>query len=321
MRRGKYITWSELKVGFFVVVTFFLLAMGIFFLGREGGLFMKRYTLKTHMVRINGLQVGAPVWLAGVRVGSVTEIQFPEDINRTEIEVTLEINENVKERIRKDSRARIGTLGLLGDKFVSITQGSVEAEIVPAGGTIEADTPIDVEQLIATASGAVDDLVVTLKHAQSIAEKIDEGSGALGKLVNEPTTLDNLDNLTTDIRDLIGKLNSGDGTIGLLVNNPDLYHRLVGVVSTAENLASDIEGGEGTVGKLVTDPTLYNNLSSLSSRLDSMIIELRDGKGTAGKLLTDTELYEQMNQVSVSLRELLEDVKENPKRYINLKIF
>ena len=63
------------------------------------------------------------------------------------------------------------------------------------------------------------------------------------------------------------------------------------------------------------------SLASLTARLDSITVELRAGNGTAGKILTDTELYEQMNRVSVSLRELLEDVKENPKRYINLKIF
>jgi phospholipid/cholesterol/gamma-HCH transport system substrate-binding protein len=321
MRKGKYITWSELKVGIMVVLTFSLLAMGIFFLGREGGLFMKRYTIKTYMVRINGLQIGAPVWLAGVRVGSVTDIQFPSDITRSEIEVTLEINEHVRERIRKDSLARIGTLGLLGDKFVSITQGTTAEEIIPPGGVIEATTPIDVEQLIATASGAIEDLVVAIEHAQSITRKIDEGKGSLGKLINEPSTINKLDDLMVDMRALITKINSGEGTMGLLLNNPDLYNRLFGMVEKADRLASDIEGGLGTLGKLVNDPTLYNNLASLTARLDSVMVELRAGEGTAGKMLTDTELYEQMNKVSISLRELLDDVKENPKRYINVKIF
>ncbi len=321
MRRKKYITWSELKVGVMVIITFTLLAVGIFFLGREGGMFMKRYVIKTYMVRINGLQVGAPVWLAGVKVGTVTEIEFPPDITRSEIEVTLEIDEDVQERIRKGSRARIGTLGLLGDKFVSITQGNIGEEKIPPGGVIEADTPIDVEQLIATASSAVEGLVITLEHAQSITKKIDEGTGSLGILINEPTTINTLEELMADTKALMTKINEGKGTIGLLMNDPALYHSLFGLVTRADALATDIQGGMGTIGKLVNDPTLYNNLASLTARLDSITVELRAGHGTAGKILTDTELYEQMNRVSVSLRELLEDVKENPKRYINLKIF
>jgi len=321
MSKGKYITWSELKVGVLVVTTFFVLAVGIFFLGKEGGLFAKRYTIKTYMERINGLQVGAPVWLAGVTAGSVSDIHFHHDISRKEIEVTMEINESVKDRIRGDSKARIGTLGLLGDKFVSITQGSAEEEMVLPGGVIEATTPIDVEQLIATASGAIDDLVVAIRHAQSITRKVDEGSGTLGKLINEPSTIIEAEELMAGVGELISKINSGEGTVGLLINDPDLYHKLFGMVSRAGALAKDIEGGLGTLGKLVNDPTLYNNLVSLSAGMDSVVAELRSGEGTAGKLLSDTELYEQMNQVSITLRELLEDVKENPRRYINVKIF
>jgi len=321
MRRGKYITWSELKVGVLVITTFLLLAIGIFFLGREGGMFAERYTIKTNMERINGLQVGAPVWLAGVKVGSVSDIHFHHDITRKEIEVTMEINESVMDRVREDSRARIGTLGLLGDKFVSITQGSAGVDMIAPGGVIEATTPIDVEQLIATASGAIEDLVIAIRHAQSITRKIDEGSGTLGKLINEPTTIEEAEALMAGMGELVSKINSGDGTIGLMINDPELYHKLFGMVSKAESLAEGIDGGRGTLGKLVNDPTLYNNLVAMSAGMDSVVSELRSGEGTAGKLLSDTELYEQMNQVSIALRQLLEDVRENPRRYINVKIF
>lgn len=321
MRKGKYITWSELKVGIMVVITSLILAIGIFFLGREGGLFMKRYQITTYMERINGLQVGAPVWLAGVKVGSVSEIRFPEDVTRNEIRVVMEINQNVRERIRRDSRARIGTLGLLGDKFISITQGTVDEPPVETGGTIEGDTPVDVEQLIATASGAVDDLVITIQHAQNITKKIDQGEGTLGKLINEPDALEKMETLTLEMKNLLTKINTGDGTLGRLVNDPQLYDRLSGLMARADGLASDVEEGRGTLGKLMQDPELYNNLASLSSKMDSILVDLRNGEGTAGRLLTDTELYDRMNQVSISVEELMQDIKENPTRYINIKIF
>jgi phospholipid/cholesterol/gamma-HCH transport system substrate-binding protein len=321
MRRGKYITWSELKVGIMVVLTSLILAISIFFLGREGGIFMKRYRIITYMERINGLQVGAPVWLAGVKVGSVSEISFPEDVNRTEIRVVMEIDDDVKDRIREDSHARIGTLGLLGDKFVSITQGSLDQPPVQPGGTIQGDTPVDVEQLITTASNAVDDLVVTLEHAQNIAKKIDEGSGTLGKLINEPEAIDRIEDVTLEMKTLLDKINSGHGTIGRLVNDPALYDRLTGFVSQADGIASEAREGRGTIGKLLRDPTLYNNLTMVTSRMDSILIELRKGEGTAGRLLTDTELYDRMNRVSKSVEELMEDVRKNPQRYINIKIF
>jgi phospholipid/cholesterol/gamma-HCH transport system substrate-binding protein len=321
MRKGKYITWSELKVGIMVVATSLILAAGIFFLGQEGGLFMKRYPLKTYMERINGLQIGAPVWLAGVKVGSVTEISFPADITKTEIEVTMEIDENVRERIREDSRARIGTLGLLGDKFVSITQGTLDHPILTSEGIITGDTPVDVEQLIANASGALENLAVTIKYSQSITKKIDEGTGTLGKLVNDTSMIDDLNTLTTEMRNIIRKMNEGTGTLGLLLNDPGLYTSVSGFVRRADSLAQDVKAGKGTLGKLLNDPVLYERLTVLSARMDSLVVDLRSGEGTAGRFITDPQLYEEMNRVSVSLRELLEDVKKNPKRYINVKIF
>lgn len=321
MRRRQYITWAELKVGIMVVATSLILAAGIFFLGREGGLFMKRYPVRTYMERINGLQVGAPVWLAGVKVGTVTGISFPDDVTQTEIEVIMEIDENVRERIRADSRARIGTLGLLGDKFVSITQGTLERPIVPAGGIIQGDTPVDVEQLIANASGALEDLAVTIRHAQSITKKIDEGTGTFGRLVNDPATIDELSALTTEMRDAVRKMNEGSGTLGRLLNDPTLYTSLSSFVSTADSLAEGLEAGKGTIGRLMNDPALYDKLVVFSARMDSLIVDLRSGEGTAGRLITDPQLYEEMNRVSVSLKELLDDVKRNPKRYINVKIF
>jgi phospholipid/cholesterol/gamma-HCH transport system substrate-binding protein len=321
MRRGKHITWAELKVGILVVATSLLLAAGIFFLGREGGLFMERYPLTTYMERINGLQVGAPVWLAGVKVGSVTEIRFPDDVAKTEIEVQMEIDVNVRERIREDSRARIGTLGLLGDKFVSITQGTLEHPIVPPQGVIQGDTPLDVEQLIASASGALDDLIVMIKNTQNITKKIDEGVGTLGRLVNDPSAIDDLRTLTAELRDVVRKMNEGNGTLGMLLNDPNLYSSLNGFVTRADGLAQDVESGKGTLGRLLNDPELYDRLSVLSARMDSLIVDLRTGEGTAGRLITDPQLYEELNRVSVSVRELLEDVKKNPKRYINVKIF
>jgi phospholipid/cholesterol/gamma-HCH transport system substrate-binding protein len=321
MRRAKFVSWSELRVGILVIVSFALLALTILYIGRQQGLFAETYVVKVYMERINGLQTGAPVWLSGVRVGSVKNIQFRDRLKLKEIEVTLEIDKRVQERIRKDSVARIGTLGLLGDKYVSITQGSMVTPAIPEDGILLGANPVDFEQLIADASTAVDNLVLTLENTRIITEKITEGSGTLGRLVNEPDLIEEVQTLITDTRTLIDRIQNGEGTVARLLNDEALYSGLTSLLWSSDTLASDIRTRDGTLGKLIYDPTLYDNMAGLTARMDTLLVRIERGEGTAGKLIQDEALYDELKSLSESTRNLVEDIKRNPARYVKIKIF
>ncbi len=321
MRRAKFVSWSELRVGILVIVSFALLALTILYIGRQQGIFAETYVVKVYMERINGLQTGAPVWLSGVRVGSVKNIQFRDLHKLKEIEVTLEIDKNVQERIRKDSVARIGTLGLLGDKYVSITQGSMVTPAIPEDGILLGANPVDFEQLIADASTAVDNLVLTLENTRIISEKITEGSGTLGRLVNEPDLIEEVQTLITDTRTLIDRMQNGEGTFARLLNDEALYSGMTRLLWSSDTLATDIRTRDGTLGKLIYDPTLYDNMAGLTARMDTLLVRIERGEGTAGKLLHDEALYDELKSLSESTRNLIEDIKQNPARYVKIKIF
>jgi phospholipid/cholesterol/gamma-HCH transport system substrate-binding protein len=321
MRRAKFVSWSELRVGILVIVSFALLALTILYIGRQQGIFAETYVVKVYMERINGLQTGAPVWLSGVRVGSVKNIQFRDRLKLKEIEVTLEIDKRVQERIRKDSVARIGTLGLLGDKYVSITQGSMVTPAIPEDGILLGANPVDFEQLIADASTAVDNLVLTLENTRIISEKITEGSGTLGRLVNEPDLIEEVQTLITDTRTLIDRIQNGEGTFARLLNDEALYSGMTRLLWSSDTLATDIRTRDGTLGKLIYDPTLYDNMAGLTARMDTLLVRIERGEGTAGKLIQDEALYDELKSLSKSTRNLVEDIKQNPARYIKIKIF
>ncbi len=321
MRRAKFVSWSELRVGILVIVSFALLALTILYIGRQQGIFAETYVIKVYMERINGLQTGAPVWLSGVRVGSVQEIKFPEKVDRKEIQVTLEIDKKVQERIRRDSVARIGTLGLLGDKYVSITQGSIVQPPLLEGEILLGANPIDFEQLIADASSAVDNLVLTLENTRIISEKITRGSGTLGRLVNEPDLIEETQTLIANTRDLIDRIQNSEGTLSRLINDEGLYKGMTRLLWSSDTLATDIRTGEGTLGKLIYDPTLYDNMAELTARMDTLLVRIERGEGTAGKLLQDEALYDDLKSLSESTRDLVEDIKRNPARYVKIKIF
>ncbi|MEJ2067887.1 MAG: MlaD family protein, partial [Deltaproteobacteria bacterium] len=121
MKSSKF---TEIKVGIFVVVILFLFGAAVFTIGSHQKYFQRQYTLWASFSNIKGLIVGAPVRLAGLTVGRVNDIHFPENPAVKTIRVELKINKGVQKRICGDSIASIQTMGLLGDKYVEISLGS-----------------------------------------------------------------------------------------------------------------------------------------------------------------------------------------------------
>ncbi|MEP6551205.1 MAG: MlaD family protein, partial [Gemmatimonadales bacterium] len=126
MKRSSFITWEQLKVGALILVALAILGVAILKLGAAGNLFGKRYTLVAFVANASGLRLGGPVSVAGQLAGSITDIQFlPPDADTTRnLKLIVEVNDEVREQVRQDSRARIKTLGLLGDKVFDITVGT-----------------------------------------------------------------------------------------------------------------------------------------------------------------------------------------------------
>ena len=120
MPRTRSLAWSELKIGLISIVALVMAAALIFLLSGEGGFAWQRYSVKTIFRNIAGLKEGAPVRVAGVEVGSVSDLDFIGD----QVEVTMEINEEHRSRITTGSRAVLGSVSLLGEAAVDISASS-----------------------------------------------------------------------------------------------------------------------------------------------------------------------------------------------------
>jgi phospholipid/cholesterol/gamma-HCH transport system substrate-binding protein len=95
------------------------------------------------------------------------------------------------------------------------------------------------------------------------------------------------------------------------------------VTSTTSNLneiTGRINRGEGTAGRLINDRALYDRLNSMSDRLDKVMAGLQQGEGTAGRLLRDRELYENMNSAVGELRQLVRDIRADPRKFLNVRV-
>ena len=118
MPRTRSLAWAELKIGLVSIFAIVMATTLIFLLSGSGGFFWQRYSLKTMFSNIAGLKEGAPVRVAGVEVGSVSELNFVGD----RVEVVMEVNREHQPRITSTSMASLGSVSLLGEAAVDITE-------------------------------------------------------------------------------------------------------------------------------------------------------------------------------------------------------
>ncbi|HYU77890.1 MAG TPA: MlaD family protein [Vicinamibacterales bacterium] len=343
MPRTRSLAWSELKIGLITIVALVLAGTLIFLLSGESGFFWQRYSLKTVFPNIAGLKEGAPVRVAGVEVGSVSNIKFLGD----QVEVTMEVKEENRPRITTDSRATLGAVSLLGESAVDITSSSKGTPVpdwgyVPAGkaaGSIaEVATQANEGLQEATAllrdirsgrgtvgrfvtdEAVYEDLQRFINSAEQVTNAINRGRGTLGRLNNDPRLYEELHASVANLNEVTSRIRSGEGSLGRLLNDPALANSLTSTSKNLEGITERLNRGEGTAGRFMTDTAVYDRFNSVAQRLDTLTTRLNEGEGTAGQLLRDKQLYENMNQAVGELRGLLAEIRKDPKKYLNVKV-
>jgi phospholipid/cholesterol/gamma-HCH transport system substrate-binding protein len=193
MKRSDNIAWSQVKIGIFIVCALIFLAGGILIMGRQTKMFTDKGEVSVMMADAAGLKVGAPVWLAGVDVGTVTRIRFERPRENNEVEIELEVDREALKKIGPDSIITIKTRGLMGEKYVDVTPSRVYSE-APAKRLY--GTPVaKLDDVVAKAGTAFDQLnqiigskfimmasagkVQGLDGWKTVAERLNQAAGKL----------------------------------------------------------------------------------------------------------------------------------------------
>ncbi|HEY2375079.1 MAG TPA: MlaD family protein [Gemmatimonadaceae bacterium] len=318
MKRSSFITWDQLRVGLVIVAALGILTLAIYKLGQAANLFAKRYDLIAFLKEANGLRVGGTVTLAGQTVGTVKAVDFlPVDADTSRnLKITVAIDQSLKDQIRRDSKAQIRTMGLLGDKIFDITPGTPRAAVLQAGDTIAVAPALDYEQVLAQAAGAVGDVVALTKDMRQLTGGIVRGEGTLGQLITNRQLYDQFTSTLARTNTMMARLQNPNGTVGRLLDDPTLYTKLTGMIASTDSLLRSVNSAQGTLGRMIRDTVLYGNLLNMSRGADSLMRMITNGKGTASKLLTDQTLYDQLNKLVTDLNAVLADVRRDPTRYM-----
>ncbi len=343
MPRTRSLAWSELKLGVLTIVALAIAGLTVVLVMGGKGFFWQRYPLKTRFTNVAGLKSGSPVRVAGKEVGTVNDVTFADDL----IEVTFQVNKDVRARITSTSIATLGSVSLLGEAAVDITPSSKGTPIPDWGYVPSGKTAAGFADLTGQASEGIDEITKLVKDirggkgtigkfvteeqlyndiqqfvatASEVTKTIRQGRGTAGRLINDPKIANSLEGSLKNLEDMTRRINAGEGSLGKLLRDDAFSKSLTGATTNLQTLTERLNRGEGTAGKLMTDATLFNKLTSLSDRFDQLLARLNDGKGTAGQLLTDKQLYENMTGVLADMRSLVEAIKKDPKKYLNVKV-
>ena len=343
MPRTRSLAWSELKIGLLTVFALVMATALIFMLSGEGGFFWQRYSLKTVFPNVAGLKEGAPVRVAGVEVGSVTGVELVGD----RVEVVVEIGREMQPRVTTTSVASLGSVSLLGEAAVDITASSQGTPIEEWGYVRAGPTAGSLTEVATQATEGIEELTVLLQDiragrgtigrlitddalytqmnalvsaAEDVVRKVGEGQGTLGRLANDPAAAKALEASLQNFEAVTARLKSGEGSLGRLINDDSLAKSLTATTTNLDAITGRISRGEGTAGQLITDRQLYDRLNSMSDRLDKVMTGLAAGEGTAGQLLRDRQLYENMNGAVAELRQLVRDIRADPRKFLNVRV-
>lgn len=290
---------KEVKIGIYSVVILLAAWAGIRFLSGLDVLGRSRnYT--AHYEQVNGLQDAAAVVINGVKVGQVTGVQL--NVEQGGVDVTLSISKEYN--IPTDSKAMMFSAGLMGGKSIEIKLGEA-TEYLKSGEAIQTGITLDMFDTLASELGEIKERVAVLldnlnQTVSGVDSLIDNNSKTLTK------TIANLNAVMADLNksNIIGNI---DGFCATLNENGAKLDSIITDINSVTRALNEEQSGK--------------KLAQAITEVNTLLAKINSGSGTVGNLVSDEKLYKELAQASQNLSALLADLKENPKRYINVTVF
>jgi phospholipid/cholesterol/gamma-HCH transport system substrate-binding protein len=326
----------EVKVGALILVS--LVILGGFILIMGGLSFEKTYPLYVDFDNPGALQSGAAVRIAGVKVGSVTQLQFlggkvdTKTGRRVLVRTKLAVEERVRDSIHDDADFYVTAQGVLGEQFLAIEPGSPDRPALASGAIVKGIDPPRLDLFLAKAYELLDTTVSGIKNNRELLSDIATNTAGL---------LRGLNVLVTDNRERINRIvaNVEETTVEAkalthdarvnYVDNPKIAHS----IDNIEQLTTQIRTDSGPmlkdarealanvnrVSATVGDPTqqekikkalgqiieLAERANATAADAQAIVTHIKKGEGTIGGFVMDEEIYD-------DVEELVRDLKHNP---------
>ena len=300
---------KEVKVGLFAIAVL-LVGWGVARMLKGAEIFSNSYTYYAYYTQVGGIQPASHVMISGVKVGSVVDVKLNEDPSKG-VEITLSIDKQY--RIPTDSKAEIFSDGLMGGKAVKILYGS-SSEFTPNKGTIQSKESVDLMDMAST------ELTGLLEKVKGIMDNLAVTLNGINGLMAQNT--ETITHIMSNVDGLTGNVNS------MLANEKQHLEQAFASLSEFSKALGDnasevdaiIDNMSAFSGKLA-ESNLVTEIEGVVNNLNDALASVNDKNGSIGKMLSDAELYDNLTSASNNLSVLLEDLKENPSRYVQVSVF
>lgn len=294
---------NEVKIALLVILAMVILVFGINFL-KGINIFKAANYFYANYNNVVGLAQSAPVTLNGYKVGIVREIKYDYEHPGN---VAVELSLDKELRLPQGTQALL-TTDLLGTATIEIQMGNAANGFYNVGDTIAS----------AIKPGLMDAVSTNLMPSvSSIFPKIDTLITSLNTLVGDPALLasiQRLDGLTAELNATITTLH------GVLAQMGPIAKDFKSITENVDTITGDLSAVSARLREAPVD-SLVANLNATMANLEILSANLNNPESSIGKLTTDPELYNNINHTITSLDSLFIDIKQNPKRYINVKVF
>jgi phospholipid/cholesterol/gamma-HCH transport system substrate-binding protein len=187
----------KIRLGLFVAGGLALFVIAVFIIGKQKNLFNPVFKITSTFHNVGGLQIGNNVRFSGINVGTVDNIVI---INDSTVRTDLIIKEEVRKFIKSDCKVAIGSEGVIGDKLVTISQGSAEAPLVKEDQQLRSSEPVETDAIMAGLRVTVGNAEVITQQLAEIMTKINTGKGTLGRLIQDKTLAENLNKTVLNLK-------------------------------------------------------------------------------------------------------------------------
>jgi phospholipid/cholesterol/gamma-HCH transport system substrate-binding protein len=292
----------EIRVGAVVVVAAVIAVVGTMWFQRFR-LVEKRYPFFVQFEEIGGLVPGDPIHINGVELGRVNGVS----LGAGRVTVEMGVREGVP--VPDDSRIVLKSIGIMGERFVEITQGRSPRLVAP-GDTLDGTFLMGLSEVMGSAGGILEEVERAARSVREVAESL-ASEGRVGE------TMQNLADVSGSLRDMTtGEDAALANAIARFDHTATLLDSLVATHYAALDTSLAAVGRAG--GRI---EVAAGNLEAISDDIRDITRALRDGEGTAGRLIYSDSLAVRMESATARLDSLIDDIKMRPGRYVTFKLF
>ena len=276
-------------VGVFIFTGLAFLLAGILVVGNLRETFNSKMRLVSHFSDVGGLQRGNNVWFSGVKIGTVSSLEF---FGKSQIEVSLNIATKARQYIRKDAKVKLSTDGIIGNKILVIYGGTEQSAQVEEGDTLSVEKTFTSEDMINTLQDNNQNLLSITTDLKTISHRLASGEGTIGKLLNDNSVYTNINNATLSLQNAAAKAEQLAGSLATFSSGLNKKGTLVNELTTDTLIFKSIKVSLARFRQIADTAALFmTNLKKAGS----------NPKSSIGVLLHDEEAGTKLKEVIFNL--------------------